>query len=100
VRLLIIGLIASQAIAAAVIASERPSTSEASAVADGLKNMGKHASPDVQVTALLPLDRVATAVDGAESSHGTDLNMWRPDASGPQGPDAGEQGGGAGCRRW
>jgi hypothetical protein len=32
------------------------------------------------------LDRIATAVDGAESSHGRDLAMWRPDPSGPQGP--------------
>jgi Transglycosylase SLT domain len=32
------------------------------------------------------LDRVASAVDGAESSHGEDLAMWRPDPSGPQGP--------------
>jgi hypothetical protein len=32
------------------------------------------------------LDRVAFAVDGAESSHGTDLRMWRPESSGPQGP--------------
>jgi hypothetical protein len=32
------------------------------------------------------LDRVAFAVDGAESSHGTDLRMWRPVSSGPQGP--------------
>ena len=33
------------------------------------------------------LDRVAYAVDGAESSHGADLTMWRPDdPSGPQGP--------------
>jgi hypothetical protein len=32
------------------------------------------------------LDRVAGAVDGAESSHGQDLAMWRPDPSGPQGP--------------
>ena len=32
------------------------------------------------------LDRVAAAVDGAESSHGQDLAMWRPDPSGPQGP--------------
>ena len=32
------------------------------------------------------LDRVAFAVDGAESSHGADLRMWRPEASGPQGP--------------
>jgi hypothetical protein len=32
------------------------------------------------------LDRVTAAVDGAESSHGQDLAMWRPDPSGPQGP--------------
>jgi hypothetical protein len=32
------------------------------------------------------LDRVAFAVDGAESSHGVDLRMWRPEPDGPQGP--------------
>ncbi len=32
------------------------------------------------------LDRVAFAVDGAESSHGGDLRMWRPEPGGPQGP--------------
>ncbi len=32
------------------------------------------------------LDRVASAVDGAESSHGADPTMWGPDPSGPQGP--------------
>jgi hypothetical protein len=33
------------------------------------------------------LDRVAYGVDGAESSHGSDPKMWRPDSSdGPQGP--------------
>jgi len=32
------------------------------------------------------LDHIANAVDGAESSHGQDLGMWRPDLSGPQGP--------------
>ncbi len=34
----------------------------------------------------LDLDRVAFAVDGAESSHGTDPGMWRPLFDGPQGP--------------
>jgi hypothetical protein len=33
-----------------------------------------------------PLDRVAVAVEGAESSWGGDLRMWRPDSLGPQGP--------------
>ena len=32
------------------------------------------------------LDRIADAVDGAESSHGRDLSMWRPNPAGPQGP--------------
>jgi len=32
------------------------------------------------------LDRVAFAVDGAESGHGADLRMWRPELGGPQGP--------------
>jgi Transglycosylase SLT domain len=32
------------------------------------------------------LDRVAFAVDGAESSHGADPGMWRADLNGPQGP--------------
>ena len=34
----------------------------------------------------LALDRVAFAVEGAESNHGADRQMWSPDASGPQGP--------------
>ena len=32
------------------------------------------------------LDRVALAVDGAESRHGLDPGMWRPDFAAPQGP--------------
>jgi Transglycosylase SLT domain len=32
------------------------------------------------------LDRIAFAVDGAESSHGADLRMWRAEPNGPQGP--------------
>jgi hypothetical protein len=40
----------------------------------------------VTAAAANPLDRVADAVDGAESSHGADLSMWRADPAGPQGP--------------
>jgi len=32
------------------------------------------------------LDRIAYAVEGAESDHGTDPLMWGPDSKGPQGP--------------
>jgi hypothetical protein len=45
--------------------------------------------PGTELFALPPvahLDRIAFAVDGAESSHGADLAMWRPEPSAPQGP--------------
>src|ERR1051325_735916 len=32
------------------------------------------------------LDRVVAAVEGAESSHGTNPGMWRAEPAGPQGP--------------
>jgi hypothetical protein len=32
------------------------------------------------------LDQITYAVDGAESSHGTNPAMWRPNSAGPQGP--------------
>jgi hypothetical protein len=32
------------------------------------------------------LDRVTFAVDGIESSHGADAQMWHPELDGPQGP--------------
>ena len=32
------------------------------------------------------LDRLSSAVEGAESSHGADAHMWRPELEGPQGP--------------
>jgi hypothetical protein len=32
------------------------------------------------------LDRVAFAIDGAESGHGSNLAMWRDELAGPQGP--------------
>lgn len=62
-------LLLSQAFAGPSIAGERktPHSAAAPAVAS-------------------PLDRVAYAVDGAESSHGDNEAMWRPDPAGPQGP--------------
>jgi Transglycosylase SLT domain len=38
------------------------------------------------VNAVSSLDRVAVAVDDAESSRGADQRMWRADPTGPQGP--------------
>jgi hypothetical protein len=57
---------------------------DASAVPGKLSHSGRAAAKNADPT--VPLDRVASAVDGAESSHGTDMAMWRPDPSGPQGP--------------
>jgi len=37
-------------------------------------------------TAPTEFDRVAYAVEGAESSHGSNPAMWRTDPAGPQGP--------------
>jgi hypothetical protein len=62
-------LLLSQAIAASTMAGERKTPHAATPVIAGN-----------------PLDRVAFAVDGAESSHGSDEAMWRTDPSGPQGP--------------
>lgn len=49
---------------------------------------GQHKAPRSASAAPVanPLDRVAYAVDGAESSHGADQAMWRVDPVGPQGP--------------
>src|SRR5712691_2599775 len=77
---LMIALLAGQTIAAAAIAGERTSLREP-AVVSGQRNSGQDGAK-----AATPLDRVAIAVDGAESSHGEDMGMWRPDPSGPQGP--------------
>lgn len=62
-------LLLSQLIAASTLAGER-------------KSLRAAAAPP----AIKPLDRVAFAVDGAESSHGADEGMWRADPAGPQGP--------------
>ncbi len=46
-------------------------------------------APDIGLfgpASTIDLDRVAFAVDGAESSHGADPRMWRPEPDGPQGP--------------
>lgn len=83
---LIIALLASHAVTAAVTAGERTSLRDAPAAVRGKKNSGQSAMKAARLTAATPLDRVATAVDGAESSHGNDVSMWRADPSGPQGP--------------
>src|SRR4051794_37998491 len=85
VQSLIIVLLAAQAAIAPAAAGERTILRGRAAIF-GQKHPAQQATQDAKITPVKPLDRVATAVDGAESSHGKDIAMWRPDPSGPQGP--------------
>jgi hypothetical protein len=85
VRYLIIFLLAKQAVIAAAAAGEQTILRGPAAIF-GQKHSAQRATQDARMTLVKPLDHVATAVDGAESSHGKDIAMWRPDPSGPQGP--------------
>jgi hypothetical protein len=82
---LIIVLLTNQAAIAAAAAGERTTLREPATIF-GQKHSRQQATQDARMRLVKPLDRVATAVDGAESSHGKDITMWRPDPSGPQGP--------------
>ena len=84
IKRLIIALFVTQALTADLIAGERAGLRDASAVLGKPSHSGRPAAKNADPAA--PLDRVASAVDGAESSHGSDMAMWRPDPSGPQGP--------------
>jgi hypothetical protein len=77
-------LLAMQAFTADIVAGERAGLRDAPTVSGKLAHSGRPATKNADPTA--PLDRVASAVDGAESSYGNDMAMWRPDLSGPQGP--------------
>jgi Transglycosylase SLT domain len=58
----------------------------AAAQTNRLSAIQRSASITLDRGAAAALDRVTYAVEGAESSHGTDPLMWSPDQSGPQGP--------------
>ena len=77
-RSLIAGLLLGQALNIPTFAHEHISAAGPTAV-------GSDAAGRTTGT-VSPLDHIANAVDGAESSHGQDPGMWRPDPSGPQGP--------------
>jgi hypothetical protein len=73
------------AIAAGAIAGERASGHDDRVVSAKSSHSGRLVAKDAG-SATAPLDRVVSAVDAAESSHGQDVAMWRPDSTGPQGP--------------
>src|SRR6516164_5244865 len=86
VRPAIIALLVSQAITAAGIAGERTTPRGGSPAINAPTKLAPSTTKESRARATAPLDRVATAVDGAESSYGKDMAMWRPNPSGPQGP--------------
>jgi hypothetical protein len=67
-------------------AGERAAAQDQVVLASGARNPAQRTIKDERSSARTALDRVAYAVDGAESSHGEDRGMWGPDLSGPQGP--------------
>jgi hypothetical protein len=67
-------------------AGERTGPIDPSSAVIGTRSSGQGAIKSIRPSISAMLDRIAYAVDGAESSHGEDLTMWRPDPSGPQGP--------------
>ena len=67
-------------------AGERTAPIDPSFAVIGTRSSGQGANKSIRPSISAMLDRIAYAVDGAESSHGKDLTMWRPDPSGPQGP--------------
>lgn len=85
VRSLMIVLLMSQATFTTAVAGERTTLRNTTDLSTQ-KHAGQDGTKDSIKRTATPLDRVVTAVDGAESSHGKDLDMWRPDSSGPQGP--------------
>jgi len=82
---LVTAWLASQAIMTAANAAE-PARSHVTPAAQSDQRYSHQQAIKDRRAAVNPLDRVALAVDGAESSHGANLAMWRPDPSGPQGP--------------
>jgi len=82
---ILLALLVVQAVAAAR-AGERSAPAAPAAVVSGTASLGQRAVKAARLSGGATLDRVAYAVDGAESSHGEDLTMWRPDPDAPQGP--------------
>jgi hypothetical protein len=84
-RLVIIVLLVNQTPMVVAAAGELTISRERTAL-NGKMGSGQHGTKAAGNSMVAPLDRIATAVDGAESSYGNDSRMWRPDLSGPQGP--------------
>ncbi|MBV9815214.1 MAG: lytic transglycosylase domain-containing protein [Alphaproteobacteria bacterium] len=82
---LMTAFLAIEALAACAFAADQTGPHEVVGVAAKLTHGGRATAKEADQKAA-PLDRMASAVDGAESSHGQDVAMWRLDPAGPQGP--------------
>src|SRR5437870_10702718 len=67
-------------------AGERATPRDPVVLTSTARNPAQRAVKDERSSARTALDRVAYAIDGAESSHGADRAMWGLEPSGPQGP--------------
>jgi hypothetical protein len=85
-RRTVLALLVSLVVTVPATAGEHAALLEAPIPASEANRAGLKLNKVARVPASTALDRVAFAVDGAESSHGTDKSMWGPDQSGPQGP--------------
>ena len=85
-RRTVLALLVSQAVTVPATAGEHAALREAPIPVSEANRAGLKLNKVARVPASTALDRVAFAVDGAESSHGTDKSMWGPNQSGPQGP--------------
>jgi len=85
-RRAVLALLVSQAVTVPATAGEHAALREAPIPVSEANRAGLKLNKVARVPASSALDRVAFAVDGAESSHGTDKSMWGPNQSGPQGP--------------
>jgi hypothetical protein len=79
-------LLVIQALPLSATAGEHANLPSLTGAVSGLHHPRQRLNKVNRATDKTALDRVTFAVDGAESSHGADLAMWRPDVFGPQGP--------------
>jgi hypothetical protein len=85
-RLFMVALLVNELTMVAAAAGELTSPRERMALSGNIRAGQLATTKAAGMSPRAPLDRVANAVDGAESSFGHDLGMWRPGPSGPQGP--------------
>ena len=83
---IIFAVLVSHTLATTVIAQDHAVSPHATKAPNRVGRSGPKPNRVSHPSASTALDRVTFAIDGAESSHGADIAMWRPNPSGPQGP--------------